>query len=363
MPDRPDQPEAGDPRSREAPAPDELRSTLHHAAAGLAPGDRLGDVRRRIRARATTRAPRRWLPVAVGAAVATAAVVVAAVTVGQVTGAASRPPAAGRTPTAATAGGPVALYFVAETATGPRLFREFATLPGVVSTPDGATPSATDATVLAALGGLAADRGPADPDYRTLWPAGAFTAAAVRTGQVVVDLAPAALRRPPGVSRGEALLGLQQVVYTAEAAIGRAVPVRFTVGGEPAPTVLGLGTRGTVDRDRQYAVTAVVNISDPAEGQRGGDTLTGGGTIGEYVPAVRWTLTTAGGRVVEQGRARILAAGEGGTTEHARGWETPPIDLAGLPAGEYTFTALVRSVGQGSGAPATFTDDRTVVVP
>ncbi|MEQ6902999.1 hypothetical protein [Nocardioides sp. YIM 152588] len=370
MPDRPDLPPAGDQ------PPEDLRAALHDAAAGIEPPDRLGEIRRRT-APGHRRARTRWLSIALGAGLATAAVVAVGLALGTLLGGSApvtgngpaSPPTTDGVVVAGGDGDTAALYFIADTATGPRLFREFATVPGAGDAADAGGAEGADggsddsAVVLAALDALTAENGPLDPDYRTLWPADSFAAAEVDGDTIVVDLGAEALRRPPQISRGEARLGLQQVVYTAEAAAGRAVPVAFTFGGAPADTVLGVPTEGAVARDRQYAVTAPVGVSDPTEGQRLDADLTARGTLAEYVRTVRWTLTAPGGEVVARGRAELLDAGEGGTTDHARGWQTPPIDVSGLPAGEYVFEASARSVGQTTDRPGLFSDDRTVVIP
>lgn len=354
-----------DRSGRDPHAADDLRGLLADAASGIDPHDRLHELRRRTRESAGSGGPQRSgrarLAV-IGAGLATAAAVVAGLVIGDL-GSENRPDPAGTASagagsTAAADGGePTALYFLGDTATGARLFREFS--PVVAS-------GGSDA-VLAALRALAADTGPTDPDYRTTWPASAFEDALVTDEVIRVDIAAVARDRAQDISAGEAALGLQQVVYTAEAVVGSALPVEFHTDGAPADQVLGVRMDGAVERDRQFTTTAPVNVSDPAEGQvvRGssGERLEARGTMSVNVGAVRWTLSDDTGAQVAAGEARILRAGTGGTTANALGWETEALDVSALPPGTYVFTARVREIGQTSDDPTrTFVDDRTVVV-
>src|SRR5436190_15925022 len=107
-----------------------LRALFHDAVSDVEPRDGLADVRRRTRARRTSTS-RRWAPMLVGAG-AVAATVVAATFV--VTGLGDDDPTADRPPVASSPSdtdsvdpttSAAALYFLANTGTGPRLYREF----------------------------------------------------------------------------------------------------------------------------------------------------------------------------------------------------------------------------------------------
>lgn len=335
----------------------DLRALLNDAVADVEPADRLGDLRRRTAGGRRTRRSR-VAPV-LAAGVATAAVVAGGVTVGLVGGGAEHPAAGDRDRAAAeeesitssTSETAAALYYLGDTPTGARLYREF----GLVPADEGS------AAVLTALRALTAGDGPDDPDYRTVWPADSFEGAVVQDDAIVVELGTAGLERPADVTPGEASLGLQQVVYTAEGVIGRAVPVVFRHRGATAERVLGLPAAGPVERDRLYATTAPVNISDPVEGLSADDVLEAVGTLATPVQGVSWRLEDASGAVVEEGAADVLASGVDGTTEHVRGWRVR-VDLDGLSPGTYAFVVEATSTGQTSDSPATFTDDRTIVV-
>lgn len=331
-----------------------LRALLRDAVSDVEPRDGLGEVRRRTRLRRTP--SRRWAPILVGAGAVVATVVVASVVVsglGDQPGRSSRPPVAGTSqagPTTAAAG----LYFVSDTATGPRLFREFQAI-GIAADPE--------QRILLALQRLTADSGPRDPDYRTSWPADSFVAVRLETDRIVVALGSPALRSgDPALGR----LGVQQAVYTAEAALGETLPVSFERDGQPVRRVLGLEVDSLVERDRSFAITAPVNITDPAEQLAVEDgVLRARGTMAAYVEDVAWSLTPAGGgTAVREGTAEPvdLTGSDAGATLGAPGWQTGEIDLAGLAPGDYVFAVTVTDVGQTSDRPAEFGDTRTISV-
>lgn len=334
------------------PDDERLRDLLSDAVADVEPHDRLGEIRRRTQERARRR--RRWLPVVAGAGLATAAIVVGTVVVARLGDDGpppDEPPPAASEPTASGNGRATPVYFLGETATGPRLYREFQRLP------DGSG----EERVATALDRLVVSAGPDDPDYETFWPDGSFVDVAVGDEAVTVDVASHALPEPadarPERDRRQAL---QQVVHTAEAVLGDDLPVAFSHDGAPAAEVLGVRVSGPVARDRQYDVVAPVNISDPVEGftVSPGSPWSARGTASVYVTEVAWTLSDGGGSVVAEGTADVTTD-EPGSAEFP-GWAAT-ID-ADLAAGAYVFEARVTAIGETTDTPATFTDTRTVVV-
>lgn len=329
-----------------------LRDLLNDAVADVEPHDRLGDIRRRTQERARGR--RRWLPVVAGAGLATAVVVVGTVVVTQLGNDGpppDEPPPAASEPTGSDNGRATPVYFLGETATGPRLYREFQRLP------DGSG----EERVATALDRLTVSAGPDDPDYETFWPDGSFGDVAVGGEAVTVDVASHALPEPAdGRPERDRRQALQQVVYTAEAVLGDDLPVAFEHDGAPAAEVLGVPVSGPVARDRQYDVVAPVNISDPAEGFTvgPGSHWAARGTASIFVTEVAWTLSDDDGSVVAEGTAAVTTDDPG--SAEFPGWSVT-ID-AGLAAGTYVFEVSVTDVGETTDTPATFTDTRTVVV-
>lgn len=309
---------------------DDLRTLFKDAVADVAPQDRLGEIRRRT-ARASERRPRRWAFVVLGAGTATAAVVGAGALVGQLGPEGGDPAGAPEEQRAA-----VAAYFIDDTPAGERLYREFQSVPASADPPT---------LALAALRLLEEDAGPQDPDYATVWPDDSFVQVTVDESAIVVTIS-AAAADAPAISTAN---GLQQAVFTAQAAIGSTLPVTFASEGRTL--------RGDVVRDRTRI--APVNISDPAEGHTVDDLLTLRGTIsvtdgeaGREVTAVTWSLRTADG-AGEGGVALSGAAPVTGGT-----WEETA-DIADLAPDIYVLTV---SVGADTADDDAVTDTRTITV-
>lgn len=334
-----------------------LRRLLGDAVAHVRPHDRLGEIRRRTRRSAS--GPRRWLPVVAGAGVATAAVVGGGgVVLGQLGSEEPTPPLARPAPSPETKA--TAVYFVDETANGLRLFREFQSLP--IADEAG--------TITQALARVDPAGGPVDPDYDTVWPEGSFADATVEDTEVVVSLgSEEALERPPGASNRDAWIGIQQVVYTAEAAIGEALPVAFEYDGAPAERVLGLPVGALVDRDRQDDVVSPISISDPAEGiVADGEVLIARGTTTSLVDGVDWKFQTADGpgrevaAIVQSSHVTGRPVSSTSVDQGLLVWEAR-VDISYLAAGEYEFVATVRSLGHTSDDSTLFRDTRTITIP
>lgn len=297
---------------------DDLRHLLDDAVGEITPNDRLGEIRRRT-ARPVRR--RRWTLVVLAAGTATAAVVGAVALVSSI-----GTPVGDDAPTTRPAErtDAVATYFVGDTMQGDRLFREFQSVPR----------SRDEAgRALEALQRLEA--GPADPDYRTLWPAGSFVSVETTATLITVRLSEAAASDLATMRTD----GLQQVVYTAQAAVARVVPVSFASDSR----VL------LPDLARDGSVLNAVNISDPAEGHTVDDLLTVRGTVRPFsssVVAVPWSLRSGDGAVALSHRAPITD----GT------WEQT-VDVSSLAPGTYVLLARVLD---GVDTPAI--DTRTVTV-
>lgn len=235
----------------------------------------------------------------------------------------------------------VAAYYVGDTPQGPRLYREFDQV-DAASKLDGAVAVLT--------------RTPADPDYTTPWPDGAFAAASYDGNVVTVDLADGSLAdRPSDMSADEAKSAVQQVVYTMQAAVQARAAVQFRVDGNPADQVLGVDTSKPVTNAPQLDTLSLVSITDPEQGTGASGMLTVSGVANSFEANVPWQILQ-GDQVVKEGYV---------TAEGAYGNELYPwhdtIDVSKLAAGDYTFRAQTDdpSGGEGKGP---FVDTRTFTV-
>jgi len=278
-----------------------LRRLLSDSVAGVEPDERLDAIRASVRSDATvvpmTRS-RTWT-YAAGGILATAAVIgVIAFAAGAVPGfdqaddtspagqpgASHSPRATPSSPAPSSAsssastspspGSPssrtYAVYYVgSDPRDRPVLFREFHRMPAQASAaPTGGTSILTtavrDAIAESAL----------DPDYVSPWAGLAtldrtsYDSAAGLLQVTLKDGAPA--QRPATMSAAEARAAIQQLVYTAQAAVGKRVPVTFTVGRDASvthPTLLGVDVSQPVPAGKVLDTLSLVNISDPNQGQ------------------------------------------------------------------------------------------------
>jgi hypothetical protein len=173
-------------------------------------------------------------------------------------------------------GGPqvaVPVYYVAETAAGFRLQREFHR----VATSDPAS---------AAVREMLADG--ADPDYRTHWPRGTTLRAPVvrESGVIVVDLAGVGSAQ---VGTALAELTVQQLVFTVQAALQAVDPVRILVDGRQVPELWGaVNTAEPVQRGDPYALRSLVQIDTPAHGAVVGRDVQVSGEAAVFEATVLW---------------------------------------------------------------------------
>ena len=356
-------------------APDDdrrLADLMSDAVSDVEPTNRLDAIRARTRTgEVTSMSSRRpWL-YAVGGAVATAAVITAIAAASgnlPVVSADDEPAPAGDpspsvsqdaepseepTPTQEESDAPaaaaqtVAVYFVGDTPAGPRLYREFQ------RDESGADPLAY--AVEATIAGSAVD-----PDYRTLWPQGVTVqSTGSNANGIVVNLAGVPTALPNGLSEQDAALALQQVVYSAQAALGQGrVGVEVMLDGQPAAQLLGQSTSGALTNAPMLDTLSHANLSTPAEGQTvSGDTLEVEGVANSFEANVIVRLERAGGGVVAE---------EPMTADGYMGNKLFPfsgtIDVSGLPAGEYVLTATTDDPSGGAEGPGAYSDTRTITI-
>jgi len=224
------------------------------------------------------------------------------------------------------------VYWLGEQGTNFRLYREFVPVPAAeVADPTAAVSRA----VSLALSGT-----PTDTDYQTPWAPGSSATVEVSANQITIDLNQAAT---DGSRMGSqvASMAVQQLVWTATAALGSDVPVRITVNGR-TPDLFGTVSLAQPFRrtSPSYEVLAAIWITDPQQGQRVTAPVTVAGQATVFEATVQWELRS-GDQVRRSG---TVMASEGGP---GRGdWQ---VELGSLPAGTYTFRAYADSpAGNGS---------------
>jgi hypothetical protein len=282
---------------------DDLRRLLHDAVADVQPRDTFDDIRSRTHQESPM--SKRWFVPTLAVAAVMALVVGGAFWLlddGEESAPAGTPtqnvsPGPGDpSETATTETGEreraVPVYFVGETARGQKLYREFQrqeVCPEVECL--------LKAAVVAAVNG-----DPNDHDYRTLWPDGATVGkVSADDSTIVVDLASGVHDRPAGMSADDADLAVQQLVYSAQAAVGKGrLPVQLLIDGQHTDTVLGVPASEPLAAADPNEALAPVQIDNPTNGATVDRTFTVSGRAAAFEANVAWELTE-NGTVVDEG--------------------------------------------------------------
>jgi hypothetical protein len=237
----------------------------------------------------------------------------------------------------------VPVYYAGDTPQGVRLYREF-------------TKGDAGAELLTAVA-RAVEGTPQDSDYRTLWPTGSAVAgASVQEGTVQVDIDGAPHDLPAGMTGDQAALAIQQVVYSAQGALGEGrVPVQLLLGGEPSDRILGQPTGEALTNAPQLDVLAHVNITSPEQGEEVRGMLVASGVASSFEGTVPLKVMRGDEVVLED-----FATADGWMGKLFP-WQKS-IDVAALPPGDYTLVASTDdpSGGVEGAGPHTDTKDFTL---
>ncbi|HEX5860940.1 MAG TPA: Gmad2 immunoglobulin-like domain-containing protein [Nocardioides sp.] len=349
-----------------------LSHLLSDAVSDVEPQDALSEIRNRTKVTAMS-ARRPWLYAVGGAVVATAATVaVVAAVANSPQNTADPGPTTSQSPSddvspteepsptegdettepsaspseSTSSAGPFTLasYFVRDTPQGLRLAREFSSVAGDVD-------PHRDAVRIAVLGRSH------DPDYRSLWPEGSDVGPVTASeGSITVELLGDVRDRPAGMSQEEAELALQQVVYSAQAAVGQGrLPVQLTLDGTATDQVLGVPTSEPLTNAPENETLALVSISSLSEDETVRDRFVVSGIANSFEATVPWEVRQ-GDRVV----ARGFATAEG-WMDKLYPWTTQ-VDVSRLAPGTYTFAAMTDDPSGGAEGAGPTEDTKTIVV-
>jgi len=230
----------------------------------------------------------------------------------------------------------VPVYYVGETTTGLRLFREFHSVQS--SEPEAVT----------ALNEMLQKR-PADPDYSSPWAPGS-RALSVDTGggQITVDLNAAVL--DTDVPRETADLMVQQLIYTVQAALQDAgSPVQILVQGQPVSDISGSPTAEGLARADAVDVQALTWVIEPFQGATVPQTFQVKGIANAFEATVSWQLV-GDGQVVKEGFT---------TAEEGQTFSPYSFTIRQVPPGSYTVRVFQSSPEDGS---QTFVDTKAITV-
>ena len=219
----------------------------------------------------------------------------------------------------------VAQYWVADTARGLRLFREFVR---INPTPD---------VMTAALRHLVSQK-PIDSDYVSLWPKETTINSVIIQGDsAIIDLTFPKLN----VGSEAESLAIAQLVWSATAANPTVKKISLTVDGKKVESLAGhVDATKAFTRDLTYKVLAPIWITSPTEDQSvaaAGFTLSG--MASTFEANVAWKVIK-NGVVIKQGSTTALEA--------APAWKPWSVAIPGLTPGRYQFLAVEYSAKDGS---------------
>jgi hypothetical protein len=233
----------------------------------------------------------------------------------------------------------VPVYWVGDSKVDSWLYREFQTVPDV----GGELKSA----VQQAMSG-----DPLDPDYRTAWSEPSSLEVTRDGDAITVDVSADAFANGQ-VGSKEALLAVQQVVWTATAAAGSPGPVTILVDGGPSDAwgAVALGEPMT----RDVALQPGIWLDTPNEGAEvPAGTVTVSGVSRAFEGTIQWEVVDTAGTVVQDGFT------QGGANETFAPFEIE-VDLQ---AGEYVVHVWDddESDGESAEGPRIFEQTRAFTV-
>jgi hypothetical protein len=346
-----------------------LSELISDAVSGVEPGDGLSAIRSRTRKETTMSSSRNWL-YAVGGAVAGIAAVAVTIAVVSQLGDNGSTPAAGQPsssqssdptgepspsqsasdtpttsePTVAPVEPAVPVYYAGDSGRGTVLFREFQG--GIGGDP-------VSQAAYAAVAGP-----PLDPDYRSLWPAGTEATATYDGDVITVDVTGGNLHdRPAGMSKKDAGLAIQQVVYSVQGAAKERAGVQFLLDGQHTDQILGEPASEPLTNAPLSATVTLMNITRPEEGMVvSGGSLEAEGVANTFEATFHWEIRQ-GDAVVANDFGTALGCCE---VDKLFPWAVS-IDVSTLAPGTYTFFAVNDDPSDGEGFDPD-SDSKTFVI-
>jgi hypothetical protein len=258
----------------------------------------------------------------------------------------SESPSESEPPTPSETGQPgtaVPVYFITDSPAGPRLVREFHRVDG---------DPLLEAARLVAGGGQ-----PTDPDYRTLWPEVEISSVTPTDGVLLVEVpGDGFTSRPDGMSKREARLAVQQLVYTLQG-----------VQQERSPVVIhredGITSTFDLPADQEHQQASAlktlnhVNITSPEEGTTAsGDTLTVSGVANSFEANVICEV-----RRGDEALQTVPITAEGWMEDKLFPFEGE-IPLSGIEPGEAQLQCSTDDPSGGAEGPGAYTDTKTITV-
>ena len=152
------------------------------------------------------------------------------------------------------------------------------------------------------------------------------------------------------MSKADAKLAVQQLVYTLQGVQGEDVPVIIVPTGQ----LFGVDTV-VLNAAEELSTRGLVNVACPSEGATVSGSFTASGEASSFEATVPWEVRNEAGEAVRQG----FSTAEG-FIDRLYPWQAE-VDVSSLEPGTYTFVALTDDPSGGEGAGPT-EDTKTIVV-
>lgn len=234
----------------------------------------------------------------------------------------------------------VPIYYVMRTPKGPRLVREMHAV-------------ASAAPLAGAVSALEAT--PADPDYTSYYRPGDLGDAHYDGSGFTAVLTDPSLAARGALSKAQARIAVQQLVYTLAAVQGAPHAATRVIANGATTPLFGIPTAKGVRPGDQLSTLSDINVLSPVDGSTQSGTLVARGLANSPEANVPWKITDSHGAVVKHGAATAT-----GWMDRLYPW-SKRIDISGLAAGTYTFSASTDNEADGEG-PALSVDTKSFAV-
>jgi hypothetical protein len=157
------------------------------------------------------------------------------------------------------------------------------------------------------------------------------------------------------MSDTEALLAIQQMVYTVQGALQTRSPVAFTDAAGNATQVFGVASEDGFPNADPLRTLALVNITEPEEGATVSGSFRSSGVSSSFEATTGWEVRDSSGTAVAKGSAMA-----DGWMDKLYPWETE-VDVSGIEPGQYTFVMTTDDPTGGEG-PGPMVDTKSITV-
>jgi hypothetical protein len=157
------------------------------------------------------------------------------------------------------------------------------------------------------------------------------------------------------MSEAEAQIAVEQLIYTAQAAMQTRAPVQFLLGENPVDQVFGVPTSEPLVQGDVLKVMSLMNITTPEEGSTASGKFEATGVNNGFEGSVACYL--------RDGKRELWSGfGIGGFgPDKLFPWKLE-VDTAGIAPGTYTFFCSDDDPSGGAEGNGPFTDDKTIVI-